>query len=100
MLYMILCHDKPGSLKLRMSVRPAHLEYIAAAGERLKLAGPILSAGDEGSPIGSMIIMDAASDGAAMLLADNDPYNKAGLFERVDIHPWKGALGTWLPKDA
>ena len=29
--------------------------------------------------------------------AKNDPYNKAGLFEKVTIRRWMGAIGPWLP---
>lgn len=98
MLYVIIAKDKPDSVELRMSTRSAHLEYLAAAEERLKLAGPLLTPGDDPKPIGSMIVIDAASDAAVQLFADNDPYQHAGLFESVEIRPWKGAVGNWLPE--
>ena len=98
MLFMILAHDKKDSLDLRLKTRTAHLEYAAAAGDRVKIAGPILSPGDEPKPIGSMIIIDAASEAAVQLFADNDPYSSAGLFESVEIRHWTPALGDWAPK--
>lgn len=95
MLYALFCYDKPDSLPIRLENRPAHLAYLAGAGDRVKLAGPLLSPGDDGAPIGSLVIIDAASDAAVRLFADNDPYVTAGLFEKVEIHPWKRAVGTW-----
>ncbi|MFC4346896.1 YciI family protein [Kordiimonas lipolytica] len=97
MLFMILAHDKPDSVDLRMANRPAHLDYIKGAGNRIKVAGPILSPGDDPKPVGSMIIIDAASEGAVRLFAENDPYATAGLFEAVEIKPWKAVAGDWIP---
>lgn len=99
MLFMVLAHDKADSVDLRMKTRPAHIDYLKAAGDRMKLAGPILSPGEDPKPIGSMIVIDAASEAAVQLFADNDPYATAGLFERVEIKPYNAALGDWLPKD-
>jgi len=98
MIFMILCHDKPDSLDLRMANRAAHLEYANSAGDRLKLAGPILGEGDNPTPIGSLILLDAASETAAQLFAKNDPYATAGLFDKVQIRPWNPVLGDWKPE--
>ncbi|WCL54770.1 YciI family protein [Gimibacter soli] len=97
MLFMVLCYDKPGSSAIRAETRPAHLRYLKDAGNRVKVAGPLLSPGDDPHPVGSLIVIDAASEGAVKLFADNDPYSSAGLFERVEIRPWKGVLGEWVP---
>ena len=99
MLFMVVTRDKADSVQLRMDTRPAHLEYLNSAGDRVKLAGPIMSTGDEPQPIGSVILIDAASEGAAKIFADNDPYTLAGLFENVEILPWRAALGNWKPAE-
>ncbi len=99
MLFMILTHDKADSLDLRMKTRTAHLDYIKGAGERLKFAGPILSPGTDPKPIGSLIVLDAASEAAVQLFADNDPYTTAGLFKSVEIRHWKGVIGDWIPSE-
>ncbi|WP_417456521.1 YciI family protein [Kordiimonas sp.] len=100
MLFVILAKDKPGSLDVRMANREAHLKYLGGAGDRVKAAGPLLDGADEPKPIGSMIVIDAASEGAVRLFADNDPYATAGLFESVEIQHWLGVLGDWVPKKA
>lgn len=92
MLFALLCTDKPNSLDLRMSVRPDHLAYLESLGTALKAAGPFTS--DEGSPTGSLVIIEAADRAAAEAMAAKDPYAKAGLFASVEIKPWK-----WLIKN-
>ena len=53
---------------------------------------------DDPKPRGSMLIVEVESRGQAEEFAANDPYNKAGLFEKITIHRWMGALGPWLPR--
>lgn len=95
MLFAIICHDKPDSVDLRMATRPAHVEYLKSAGERVKIAGPIMTPGENPKPIGSLIVIYAASEAAVQLFAENDPYATAGLFKNVSIEPWVRAIGAW-----
>jgi hypothetical protein len=92
MLFAPICTDKPDSLALRMSVRPDHLKYLESLGTALKAAGPFTT--DEGSPTGSLVIIEAADRAAARAMAESDPYAKVGLFASVEIKPWK-----WLIKN-
>lgn len=86
MLIAAMCFDKPGHVDLRMKTREEHLEWIQHPEIELKFAGPMLS--DDGNePIGSMIIAEVKDLTTARALFAEDPYNKAGLFERVVIVP-------------
>ena len=96
MLFMIQCYDKEDSGDIRKNTRSAHLAYASSAGARLKFAGPLVASESDHTPVGSLIILDAASEGAARLYSENDPYNKADLFEKVTIKPMLGVLGEWL----
>ena len=96
MHYIITAFDKDNSLDLRMSVRPDHLAYAKEKGITV-LGGPLLSEDDDPKPRGSMIIVEVNSREEAEEFAANDPYNKAGLFEKVTIRHWLGAIGPWLP---
>lgn len=96
MLYIITAFDKENSLDLRMENRPAHLDYAKEKGV-VVLGGPLLTEEDEPKPRGSMLIVDVENRAAAEEFAANDPYNKAGLFEKVTIRRWMGAVGPWLP---
>ncbi len=90
-LYAIVCKDKPGALETRLAVRPKHLEYLAQS-TNLKLAGALLN--DEGNPIGSILVVEADDVSVAQAQADNDPYTAAGIFESVEINPWRLAVGA------
>ena len=88
MLYAIYCLDKPGSLELRLANRPAHVAYLEAQGERLATAGPLL-AEDGQTPVGSLLVFEAADRAGAEAFAAGDPYAAAGLFASVTIRPWR-----------
>lgn len=88
MPYLIYCHDKPQAEPVRKANRDAHLAYVQdkAAGKIL-LAGPLLN--DEGAMVGSMLCIDFAHRAEAEDFAANDPYAKAGLFQKVVIHGFR-----------
>ena len=89
MLFALYCLDKPFSTALRSVTRDAHLAYVAAAGEAIRVAGPLLS--DDGEKmIGSLLILDMDDLEAARAWVAGDPYAKAGLFQIADIRPWRG----------
>jgi uncharacterized protein YciI len=89
-LYVLICTDKPNSLDLRMKERPGHIDYLNGLGDRLKAAGPFTD--EAGSPIGSLVIVEAKDRSGAEEIARNDPYAKAGLFAAVEIRAWKWGL--------
>ena len=90
MLYVIHCFDKAGHLQVRMDNRPTHVEYLKSYGDKLFAAGPTLDV--EENMNGSVVILDVESLSDAEDFAANDPYAKAGLFEKVTIQPWKKVL--------
>ena len=90
MLFALICTDKPNSLDLRLATRPVHVKYLESLGDTLKTAGPFTS--DDGSPNGSLVIVDVPDRSAAESIATSDPYAKAGLFVSVDIRAWKWTL--------
>ena len=96
MYFIILAEDKPDSLDVRMTNRPAHLDYVAAQG-CVVLAGPLLDENAEPKPRGSMLIVNVNERAAAEAFAAHDPYALAGLFAKVDIKPWMPAVGPWKP---
>ena len=90
-LYAIVCKDKPGALETRLATRPTHLDYLNNS-QNLKLAGALLD--DDGNPIGSIIVVEAQDKAAAQAQADNDPFTSAGVFESVEVHAWRLAIGS------
>lgn len=98
MWYVILGHDRPDSLEARLDARPAHLQRLEALRDegRLLVAGPCpaIDAEDPGSNgfSGSLIVAEFASLAAARAWADADPYLARGVYERVDVRPFKKVL--------
>lgn len=90
MRFAIITRDKPGALQIRLDTRAAHLAYIEQTGV-VEMAGPFLDS--DGTMTGSLIVLDAADRATAEAWAANDPYAKAGLFEKVRIEEWKKVIG-------
>ena len=89
MLFFIHCVDKSDSIEIRKANREAHLEYVKDFA--LFTAGPTL-AEDHQTMTGSVIIVELESNDALARFLENDPYNKAGLFESVTTSPWKRVI--------
>lgn len=95
MYYAINAYDNPASLQIRMSARPRHLarlQELRDAG-RLLTAGPcpVIDSEDPGPSgfSGSVIIAEFESLAAAESWANDDPYMAAGVYERVEVRPFK-----------
>lgn len=91
-LFVLHCLDKPNALQVRMGAREAHLAYVGGKRDILRLGGPMLDA--DGAMAGSLMIVDVADKAAAEAFSADDPYTKAGLWQRVDITAFKATLGN------
>lgn len=94
MLFCIVAIDRPGHLDRRKATRPAHLEFLASSADRVRAAGPFLS--EDGTPTGSMLIVEVPDLAGAEAMVAADPYTKAGLFESVTVRAWNFVIGTGL----
>ena len=98
MWYAIEGHDGPDVLAQRLQARPQHLARLTALRDegRLLLAGPCpaIDAEDPGPAgfSGSIVIAEFASLAAAREWADADPYVAAGVYQRVDVRPFRPVL--------
>ena len=98
MWYVIIGHDKPNSLENRLAVREQHLERLNALKSqgRLFVAGPCPAIDNEDPGpngfTGSVIIAEFNSLDEAQAWADKDPYIANGVYERVDVKPFKKVL--------
>tara|TARA_R110002072_G_scaffold26838_1_gene88237 strand:+ start:220 stop:516 length:297 start_codon:yes stop_codon:yes gene_type:complete len=83
--------NETNGAELRAATRSAHLELAAGLGDQLRMAGPLLS--EDGAMIGSVFLVEADDLASAKALAEQDPYNKAGVFDRVDVRETKWLIG-------
>jgi len=91
MLFIISCVDKADHGHVRAANREAHLTHLNAHRDQVLTAGPTTT--EDGSAMtGSVLIMEFEDRAAAEAFAAADPYKKAGLFESVDIKPWKKVI--------
>ena len=89
--FILTAKDKPGALDLRVATRPAHLEWINANRAMIRLAGPLLD--EAGDMAGSLFVLEAESLDAAKAACAQDPFNLAGVFESVEVKPWRCTIG-------
>ena len=98
MWYLIEGHDGEGVLDKRAGARPAHLARLTALRDagHLLLAGPCpaIDAEDPGPAgfSGSLVVAQFDSLEDARAWADADPYVAAGVYERVDVRPFRKVL--------
>jgi len=98
MWYAIEGHDGAGVLERRLAARRQHLARLVELRDqgRLLVAGPCpaIDAEDPGPAgfSGSIVIAEFESLEAARAWADADPYVADGVYERVDVRPFRRVL--------
>ena len=98
MFYAINATDTENSLEKRLKARPDHVARLQTLKNegRLLLAGPYpaLDTEDPGAAgfSGSLIVAEFDSLEAAQTWADADPYIKSGVYQRVEVKPFKKVL--------
>lgn len=88
MLFVIIGYDGPDGARLRPTVRPAHLKNL----EPLVAQGRMIIGGPLTDGAGSLMIVDMESEAEASELANHDPYLTQGVFERIEVHPFRKVL--------
>jgi uncharacterized protein YciI len=98
MWYAIEGYDGADVLSQRMAARTDHLARLQALRDagRLLLAGPCpaIDAEDPGPAgfSGSIVIAEFPSLAEARAWADADPYVAAGVYQRIEVRPFRRAL--------
>lgn len=98
MLYAIYAEDSKGSLNKRLDARPQHVERLRELKSqgKLILAGPMPAIDNiEPGPAGftgSLIVAEFESLKDAQHWANDDPYIKAGVYQKVTVKPFNKTL--------
>jgi len=94
MQYIITAYDGtgPDALARRMEVRPRHLENMKKVMEEHKVlcAGGITN--EEGTPIGSFLVMDFASRELLDQYLETEPYITEKVWEQVKVEPCNAVI--------
>ncbi|MDX1293151.1 MAG: YciI family protein [Hyphomonas sp.] len=83
--------NETNGAELRAANRPDHLAWANGLGDRVRMAGPLMS--EDGRMIGSLCLIEAESLAEARAVGAEDPYAKAGVFGRVDVHEVNWLIG-------
>lgn len=94
MFFAIMAWDRPGMSDLRRATKQRHVEHLDAAASDLRVlqSGPLLD--DEGTEVGSLIIVDAPDRSAVEAFCEADPYTQADMVGRRLIQAWAWKRGN------
>jgi uncharacterized protein YciI len=86
MLFVISCLDAPDAQREPFyAEHRAHQDNGAAFGVQVVMGGPLV-ADDGKTAIGSLIIVEADKRDDAEAFADADPFQRSGVWNRVEIY--------------
>ena len=91
MPYAIQTVDKASGAPIRAAARAVHLEYLTANKHKLLAAGALIDDDGTGGN-GGILIVDTDDRAEAERFVAEDPFTKAGLFEKVTVTRWRKAF--------
>lgn len=94
--FAIFATDKPGHLAVREQIRPQHRYYLRNPYPHpvvVHLGGPTLTS-DTGLMGGTLLVVEAETLGEVKAFLNDDPYVRAGIFEKVEIRQWQWGIGN------
>lgn len=94
MLFLIHCLDKEGAQDLRAQHAPAHAQYMRDHAAHVRIGGPLLSE-DGAHRRGVLVLGEFDSAQQAQRFVDQEPYRRAGVFDRVTVHPFQMIMNAF-----
>lgn len=100
-VFLLLCHDAPGSAGPRVAHMHGHLAFIERHVDRILVAGPALN--DTGAIDASVLVVRATDEADARALLQGDPYFWGGVWARIEARRFRAVCGdavggiTWDP---
>lgn len=92
--FAIWATDRPGMAVERARVREAHrarLREGAPGGLKVVLGGPTTD--EAGAMNGSLLVVEARDLAAVRDFLAGDPYVLGGVYDTVEVRPWRWGLG-------
>ena len=93
-LFTIYALDVPNSGPMRAEHGESHRARLKAAVDpvRVVVAGPLRN--DEEKPVGSLLVVEAASIDQVHDFVAADPYSINGIYDTVDVRPFVVTIGA------
>ena len=91
--FAFYCRDGENGTALRERTREAHLTYLQEHGGSYAVAGPLKQ---DGTVIGSLVIITAADETAARAIFERDPYFEAGVWQSIRASQFDALKGEWV----
>jgi len=99
MQFLVIAKDgtDEGAVDRRQRTRPTHLESIGPLVEKgnVLVGGAILN--DAGDMIGSMLLVEFPDREGVDDWLSRDPYVTDGVWQDIEVHPFRTAVGAWQP---
>ena len=91
MLFAVIFEDRPGQAALRAEHLQAHIDWVAAHADTVRVAGSLRAEQDH-TPQGGLWIVEAESKEQVHRLMQTDPFWLCGLRAGVQVLHWSKAL--------
>lgn len=92
--FIVILRDVADNAGIRGRLLGEHMAHIGHHREAILLAGPWLREAD-GSPGGGLLVVEADDAAAVHRMIEADPYFRAGLWEEVQVHPFRDLVNAW-----
>ncbi|MBL4599943.1 MAG: hypothetical protein JKX93_13325 [Rhizobiaceae bacterium] len=91
MYFAVMTRDNPDAGDKRQKHYPEHRAHLDAQpdGLAIRISGPLL--GENGKPVGSLLIIEAETIGQVRKYINSDPYIDAGVWSgfSVNAYDWR-----------
>jgi uncharacterized protein YciI len=91
MLFVVLFTDRPDQGDLRATHLQAHIEWVSAHQEQVRVAGSLREELEQ-VPKGGLWIVESDSKESVHQLMQTDPFWTCGLRQSVEVLHWSKAL--------
>lgn len=91
MLFAVIFTDRSGQGALRDQHLQAHIDWVAAHPDMVRVAGSLREAPDQ-VPQGGLWIVEAPDKASVHVLMQTDPFWTCGLRENVRVLHWSKAV--------
>jgi uncharacterized protein YciI len=93
MIYIRVCFDHPGASDLRAKHRSERRAYLESNTVKIIQAGPLCAGDANDTYLGTFMLIEANSREEVVAYHENDPFTKAGIFERWFIVRYEKHIG-------